>query len=182
VDLDGKVIHLKSIGKPVSPGNENDEVSVPDALKQEDAMDILPDSTAGTGSSTQQTDGDSSQKPYALVWQDHFTIALAPFLDPERMQQVKDMYLQGRSPPRVSDSGWAGRKAKLPDEETGFAQTVEPTTTPSVEQSHKAGGRNKKIELDGSKMVDDRKMVSEVLVSEILNLHPLDLIMLSFSP
>jgi hypothetical protein len=106
-------------------------------------------------------DAGSSQNPNVLVWQDNFTTALTPFLDSERIQQIKDIYLQGRNPPRVSDSGWAGRKANSLDADSGLAKSVEQTATPSeVGTSHKLGGRNKKA------VLDDRKVVSEVLVSD----------------
>jgi tRNA pseudouridine13 synthase len=168
VDLDDKSIHLESIGKPASPGNDND---------------ISPGSTARKDASTESDDDDSSQKANVLVWQDHFTTALAPFLDPERIQQIKDMYLQGRDPPRISDSGWAGRKTRPLDEENGPGQSLGPTTTPSeVEQGHITGSRNNKIALKGPKMVDDRRVISEVLVSNSLNLRDLTLIVLSLSP
>jgi len=171
VDLDGKIIHLKSIGKPSPPGNDNDEVSVPDGQDGEGAMDTLPDSSPGKAASTLPNDAGSSQN---LVWQDGFTTALTPFLDLERIQQIKDIYLQGRNPPRLSDSGWAGRKARSFDADNGLAQSVEQTTTPSeVDMGHKLGGRNKKATLD------DRKVVSEVLVSDSLYLLTL---MLSPSP
>jgi tRNA pseudouridine13 synthase len=156
VDLDGKVIHVKSIGKPASSGNDNDPVSVPDEQEQESAMDI---SSAGKDVLTQPNDGESPKKTEALVWQDQFATALAPFMDEERIQQVKDMYLQGRNPPRISDAGWAGRKARSLDEVMGLAQPVEPTTGSDVGQSNKPGDRNKKIE------GDERKVVSEVLFS-----------------
>ena len=163
--MDGKAIHLKSIGKPASLGNDD----VSGGLGQGDAMDILPDSTPGKGAEAQPNDDDFSQKPNVLVWQGHFSTTLASFLDPERIQQLKDLYLQGRNPPRVSDSGWAGRKPRPLDEETGLTQSVEQTTTtPEVEQSHKPGGKNSKTVLEGTKTVDDRKVVSEVLVSDYL--------------
>jgi len=161
VDLDGKIVHLKSIGKPASPGNDNDEVSVPDG--QEGAMDTIPDSSPGKAASILSNDAGSSQNPNILVWQDNFTAALTPFLDTERIQQIKDIYLQGRNPPRVSDSGWAGRKAGSLDADNDLAQSVEQTTRPSeVTMSHNLGGRNKRATLD------DRKVVSEVLVSDSL--------------
>jgi tRNA pseudouridine13 synthase len=176
VDLDGKSIHLKSIGKPASLGN--DDGTVPVGLEQEGAMDILPDSTPGKDASAPPNDDHSSQKPNVLVWQDYFAADLAPFLNPECIQQLKDLYLQGRNPPRVSDSGWAGCKARSSDDQKGVAQSAEQTTTLEVEQSHKQwGGSNKTAE-----RADDRKVVSEVLVFESLILRTLTLTMLSFSP
>jgi hypothetical protein len=149
VDLDGNIIHLKSIGKPDLPGNDNNEVPASD--EPEGAMNSLP------GSSTEPNGGESQQKTHALVWQDHFTTVLAPFLDRERIQQIKDMYLQGCNPPRASDSGWAGRKPRPVIEENHVEEPI--TTSHEVKQSNEHPRKSTKSDFEG---VDERKVVSQV--------------------
>lgn len=166
MDSDGKVIHLESIGKPPLPSHDHDEFSLPEGPKQ-GAMNISPPLTEGKSALIQLNDGKSESKPDALVWQEHFTTTLTPFLDEDRIEQLQGMYLQGQNPPRVSDSGWDRRKASSLDEEK--KQSVEQGDTPSkVEHTNKRGGKNRKFEFQGTKVVDDRKVISEVLVSQNL--------------
>lgn len=174
--MDGNILHLRSLGKPATPSNDKHEAYVPDGPERE--ADILPHSTAGKDVPTQSNTG-NSQQSNALVWQDNFSTELASFLDQERIQQLKDMYLQGRHPPRVSDLGWAGRSARLPDEENFIEKSVDPGIPFKAEKSDKRRSRNKKSE---SKEIDDRKVVSEVLVPESDNRRILILIMLPLSP
>lgn len=173
--MDGNILHLKSIGKPATPSNDKD----PDGSEQEEAMDVLPDSTASKDVPTQSNAGHSQQQPDALVWRDHFHTDLASFLDQDRIQQLKDMYLQGRHPPRVSDSGWAGRNVGLLNKEKSAEKSVDPNIQSEADKSEKRRGRNKK---SLSKDVDDRKVVSEVLVSESDNRRILTFIMPPLSP
>lgn len=107
----------------------------------------------------------------AEPWPGHFNTTLAPFLSESAIAQLKQMWLEGPEPPRVSDNGWAGRAAKTQTE--GEASEGAPAQGENQEESSKSsrvgrGGRGRRGgKADGRKgrgggREDNRKVITEV--------------------
>lgn len=164
VDLDGNVIHLKSLGKPEASSKDDAGITTPTRPEHvPKEMEGFPNvhTTAGSEGSGDAT----SQKldPPGELWREHFNTALAPFLDEERITQLQKLYLEGRDPPRMSDSGWAGRKAKTVDEGSTTVEPVEPTLVAASGKDNKRGMRGKQNGRgNNSKQEDNRKVTSQV--------------------
>lgn len=77
-------------------------------------------------------------KEKAEPWPEHFDTSLKPFLSEDVIARVKNLFLEGPEPPLVSDSGWAGRAAKVAAQDNGDDAAPEP---PAEEP---AQGRGKK--------------------------------------
>jgi len=99
-------------------------------------------------------------------------MTLAPFLSKEAVEQLKQLWLEGPEPPRISDNGWAGRATKAQTEAEGIEDKVatEEQKTEKSSKSGKAGrgGRGQRGErADGRKgrgggREDNRKVLTEV--------------------
>ncbi|KDQ29347.1 hypothetical protein PLEOSDRAFT_1064122 [Pleurotus ostreatus PC15] len=108
VDQDSKVIHLKSLSMPDSSSKTPKE------------------STAAESSITQvaASDAPTIAEP-AEPWPESNNTALAPFLSEDAISKLKTMFLEGPTPPKVSDSGWGGRQPKTEDAtRTEFHQKI----------------------------------------------------------
>lgn len=79
-------------------------------------QDLCDDSSRPPNSDEQyhRGDEDKHKNPEPTEpWPDRFNKALKPFLSPDGIEQIQKMFLEGPKPPRVSDSGWGGRQAKM---------------------------------------------------------------------
>ncbi|KAF8897636.1 pseudouridine synthase [Infundibulicybe gibba] len=137
VDLDGNVIHIKSLGKPDSPKQQPPPEAPPAALTAPEAGDDAMEGVESTvtpepmvekrpreteiNEAKKTTDGQIEPKVPQEPWPEHFTTKLAEFLSADAIANVKQIYLEGPEPPRVSDSGWGARSSK--SEGDGDAQT-----------------------------------------------------------
>ena len=76
-------------------------------------------------------------------WPERFTSNLQPFLSEAVIAMVRELYLEGPEPPFISDGGWSGRKAKVPNPETGEGEsTVQPpaeVSEPAREETSRRG-------------------------------------------
>ena len=190
VDFDGRVIHLKSLEKPESAKKDVLETTTPavssSTVPDEDIkMDGTGDKTEHLVESTEKEDLATTSAPDQKAespkisandgsWHEHFNIALSSFLSEEAILQVKDMYLEGREPPRVSDAGWAGRSAPFVGDRDGEAvsEAVSEATVivPDKREGNDRGGRGKRGGRGGrgcggrggSSRVDHRKVLSNV--------------------
>lgn len=169
VDLDGKVIHLKSLGISDSSNKDDVEATPSTRTEQDTAIGSMQ---SGVGAIT-SADSESKQgliepSERAVVsqpipdepWPEHFSFSLAPFLDEARILQVKKMYLEGRDPPRSNDTGWAGRNAKQVNKDSAPTGSVVLATTVQEGNGNERGGRVRGG-LQGGR-VDGRKVISEV--------------------
>ena len=172
VDQDSNVVHIKSLGMPEPPAKKAKDKGEPvsgvepsviqESIKVEDVADASADTL-------DKKHGDSSNQSSSTVpWPDIFSTRLAPFLSAEKIEEVKQMFLEGPEPPFVSDAGWSGRLAAKADENDGFGsidieENVE-TRRDGKKGSNKSGrdrgGRGGR----GGKPVreDHRKVISEV--------------------
>lgn len=154
VDQDSNVIHLKNLGKPESSKGEKaapkEPSPVPDTpdvvMSAPDAVPCVGEGeTTGEGSSgdAMKTEETSQEKSGLKVstkeepWPDHFNNSLAPYLDENSITQLKQIYLEGPEPPRISDGGWAGR---IPGSSAGDAPASEPV--PEANSVEEKGGRD----------------------------------------
>jgi len=99
-------------------------------------------------------------------------MTLSPFLPKEAVQQLKQLWLEGPEPPRISDNGWAGRTTNAQAEAERIEDKVA-TEERKTEQSSKSGkigrgGRGQRGgRADGRKgrgggREDHRKVLTEV--------------------
>ncbi|KIY49313.1 tRNA pseudouridine synthase D [Fistulina hepatica ATCC 64428] len=103
INQDHQVLHLNSLEMPES---SKDQIPAATSETKTDAPGSSSDASKTAEHASGETEATaSSNEP----WPEHFTTALAPYLSQEAIEKVKHMYLEGPEPPRVSDSGWAGR-------------------------------------------------------------------------
>jgi tRNA pseudouridine13 synthase len=170
VDLDGNVIHVKSLDKPVTPkkdplpppastskpanvGDDDDMEGVEGSSEKKEsqgevsAPEVDEPTVPAEGSSDK---GESKPQPDTVKdpWPENFTTTLAAFLSEEAISKVKTMYLEGPEPPRVSDSGWGGRPPKPvgegeTDNSSVFPEPVqeEPEKAETGKRGRDRGGR-----------------------------------------
>ncbi|ESK96111.1 pseudouridine synthase [Moniliophthora roreri MCA 2997] len=192
VDLDSNVIHLKSLAKPDSSKKNITEADVeantPAAQQDQDEsmQDVQSEEkpkeeaqsaenptteatpTAGTSEETQQSTAPpiDSKEP----WPESFTIKLIPFLSESAIAQLKEMFLQGPEPPRISDSGWGSRagKSSTTDEPVSPPPPEEPIDKGKGERGGRGrGGRGGRGGgRGGSGREDHRKVLSEPIESK----------------
>ena len=195
VDLDGRVIHLKSLEKPESAKKDVLETmtpavsssTVPDEDIKMDGTENEPGNSAQESipqeeASTTSVPNPTAESPKILSgdgsWHEHFNFALSPFLSEEAILQVKNMYLEGREPPRVSDAGWAGRSAPSAGDRDEVVAVLD-----EKEENGRAGGRGKRGGRGrggrggrgGSSRVDHRKVLSNVCLEPRLSICGLKL-------
>jgi tRNA pseudouridine13 synthase len=187
IDLDGNAIHLKSLAKPDPPKkNPIEEKNAPQA--DADSMtgiepDIIEDdvevANRAESSSKPETEQPAVEVKSDEPWPDSFNTKLAPFLSPESISQLKEIFLQGPEPPLVSDSGWAGRVKSSAEDAAASPLTESAAQEPdvdkeSVQQSRgrgrgdrgKRGGGRGGRRGRGNEREDNRKVLSEVGVQK----------------
>jgi tRNA pseudouridine13 synthase len=181
VDQDSNVVHIKTLGMPKPPAKKAKDVGEPvpevntDVTSGEPSV-IKEGTEAGLDAKTSaeavdKTHGDSSkQTPPTVPWPDSFSTRLALFLSTEKIEEVKQMFLEGPEPPFVSDTGWSGRLAARANESgaSGSMDIEENIETRGNDEGKKGsnkrgrdrGGRGGR----GGKAVreDHRKVISEV--------------------
>ncbi|KAJ7781116.1 pseudouridine synthase [Mycena metata] len=123
IDQDGNVVHLKSLEKPQAPKGEATS-----------AATVSTDVVMEDGEKTTDKPADKGKAKTAdEPWPEHFNTRLSEFLSEDAILKLKEMYLEGPEPPRVSDSGWGSRPAP------GTAST-EPAAEPELEKRGKDRG------------------------------------------
>ncbi|KAF8845835.1 tRNA pseudouridine synthase D [Paxillus ammoniavirescens] len=193
VDLDHRVVHIKSLDMPESspkkekaPGSEPAEETIERGLPQLATNDQHDD--AGTGhagssqtvqSSTQpicdEKEGESSAVD-EVAWGASFDTSLAPFLSEASIAQLKNMYLEGPEPPRVTDSGWGGKVSKRSED---IEMTDQGQPEGNSEESSAGRGKNRNARggrggrqrgrggrSQGGEREDHRKVLSEPISSK----------------
>lgn len=191
VDLDGNVIHLKSLAKPQSSIKKPSDQAETSAEAVQDAPSVHAENgDASASGSTVPSGSQSGAQPGASStdiqpseerveddspWPDRFTTKLSEFLSPELVEKIKTMYLEGPEPPFVSDNGWGGRQTKLSNAEAGDADAVPESEQPeappekagSGSRGRDRGGRGRRGGRGGrggrhATREDHRKVVSDV--------------------
>ncbi|KAL0568857.1 multisubstrate pseudouridine synthase 7 [Marasmius crinis-equi] len=152
VDLDSNVIHLKSLAKPESSKKNvaeksTEEQGEPSGTTQDNNNAGEPmqgiETTEAAGQKAQEDNKEPEAAPEETKaeptsvqedpknpWPESFNEKLAPYLSESSIAQLKEMFLQGPEPPRVSDSGWGGRAPKV-----GEAAPEDAAPTPEVQES-----------------------------------------------
>ena len=177
IDLDSNVLHIKSLDKPDSPKNP----PAPQSSKPSeecDAMQGIEDS--GVQATLKETappltDGECQGNDSNDPWPDRFSTALAPFLSENAISQVRQLYLEGPEPPRVSDSGWGSRPARPEGTIDIIPEPVQ--EEPAKVERGKRGGRGgrggssrrgRPSGRDGGAREDNRKVFTDVCDSSLL--------------
>lgn len=167
VDLDGNVVRLKSLAKPQSSAKKPaDPEETPTTEPRQDTSSaqapIAKDGDAVVSTSEpvippaeDSTDAQQKTEPAAPAdtqpseetieddspWPEKFTARLSQYLSPEHVERVKALYLEGRDPPFVSDSGWGGRQARSANGEAGGAEAVGESDQAEGSESREKSGR-----------------------------------------
>jgi len=192
VDLDGNVIHLKSLAKPdppkKNPAEENlaeEDVegksmqeTVPESTVQENIQNAAENELSAKLEPEKSTGEEKSDEP----WPESFDTKLSLYLSTESIAQLKEMYLQGPEPPRVSDSGWAGRVKTSSDDasgSTGVAQESDVDKEPQERGRGRGGKRGGRGGGRGGRRGQDREDHRKVL-SEVGLPNPLAFVLLLF--
>jgi tRNA pseudouridine13 synthase len=185
VNQDHQVIHLKSLDMPESSskkGKGNNEGSSSSAVAEVSMTQPQESVTNAESNTTEELSADTEAKvkddstPADTPWNDQFTEKLAPYLSETSIDQLKSMFLEGREPPRATDSGWGGRLNKTTEDSTETTDAVKPSEEVDVSQSDDTGKRGKNRGGRGSRggrgrgrggrqggeREDHRKVLSEV--------------------
>ena len=191
MDLQGQVVHLKSIDEPKLPSKTADitsNESQDQVSGTSDAVSESPkDHTIHTSppTSTGKVKETSSDVPAGSVeaWPTDFTEKLTPLLSHTVVDKLKELYLEGPEPPFVSDGGWQDRQSKPGNGTAEDDATAEPSASKTLESQHprrkdnmrgrrgkdKIGrGRGGKGARGGRQ--DNRKVLSDVRIQPIYNL------------
>jgi tRNA pseudouridine13 synthase len=193
VDQDSNVVHIKSLGMPASPEKKAKNTGEPASEVNADAPSGEPtvkegtEAELGTETSPDALDkapGESSKQASSTEpWPDSFTTRLSPFLSTEKIEEIKNMFLEGPEPPFVSDTGWSGREAAKTKESGGSGSIdVEENVETRKEDRGKRGSSKRGRDRGGrggrgggkSVREDRRKVTSEV---RALFAHIIDLTM-----
>ncbi|KAG2141802.1 tRNA pseudouridine synthase D [Suillus bovinus] len=152
VNQDHQVVHLKSLDMPESSskkgkGTNEGGSSIADAeasmaQPQEPVTSAEPNTTEELSANTEVKDKDDSTLT-DTPWNDQFTQKLAPYLSEASIDQLKTMFLEGREPPRVTDSGWGGRLTKTTEDSTDTPDAAKPSEEVDASQSDDTGKRGK---------------------------------------
>ncbi|GJJ07479.1 hypothetical protein Clacol_001681 [Clathrus columnatus] len=107
VDLQGNVVHLKDITQPEMPKEvkDNEVNNVSDISSGVNETETPDPSNLQTNRKPDKEKTNRAAKPTVppeqeFQWTNETAGALAPFLDPEALKQLEEMYLQGPEPPR----------------------------------------------------------------------------------
>ncbi|KAG2116077.1 tRNA pseudouridine synthase D [Suillus discolor] len=152
VNQDHQVIHLKSLdmpessskkGKGTNEGSSNTaNAGASITQPQEPVTSAESNTVEELSTSTEAKDKDDST-PADIPWNDQFTEKLAPYLSEASIDQLKTMFLEGREPPRVTDSGWGSRLIKTTEDSTETPDTAKPSEEVDALQSDDTAKRGK---------------------------------------
>lgn len=142
VNLDGDVIHVKSLDMPHSEKKQANSSDTPEQASEEvteagaiQTVEEMP-STKPDIKPEEKNDDEGYEE-----WSEKFDLALREFLSEPLIEQLKQLYHEGPEPPFVgtSDSGWAGRTAKAAGD--GTSDTAQPQES-STDVQDKEGDSN----------------------------------------
>ncbi|KAG2367275.1 tRNA pseudouridine synthase D [Suillus spraguei] len=152
VNQDNQVIHLKSLDTPESSskkGKDNNEGSSSTAVAEasmaqsQELVTNLELNTAEEPSADTEAKGKDDSTPADTPWNDQFAEKLAPYLTEASIDQLKTMFLEGREPPRMTDSGWGGRITKTTEDGIETPDTVKPSEEVDTSQNDDTVKRGK---------------------------------------
>ncbi|KAJ7590955.1 pseudouridine synthase [Mycena floridula] len=148
VDLDGNELHIKSLAIPESPKKDP---PAPDAMQGVETETPLEVAAAPVV----DLPADSNEP-----WPEHFSTQLAPYLSESAITELKEIFLQGPEPPRVSDSGWGSRPTKSSEDADAVPEA--PAAPETSSKRDRGGGRGGR----GGKREDHRKVLSNPIESK----------------
>lgn len=87
-----------------------------------------------------------SDPPDEGAWLGKFTTRLSPYLAPELIRNLKQLFLEGPTPPLVSDAGWGGRQKPSGSEDLSASSptSVPPNDAPGSAKDERDGGRGRR--------------------------------------
>jgi tRNA pseudouridine13 synthase len=198
VDLDGKVINIKSLARPSSDLKKHKELQAAGANAAA-STDVPEEASAATTTNEPIDEAAASpkepaadQKPSAEnvvdeddgEWHERFDTTLKAYLSDGVIEQIKNLYLEGPEPPFVSDAGWEGRKAKPDDDARTQDQPmdVDDDSSKGSKPSRgrgkgRGGGRGRERGARGGRgaKVDTRRVVTDVSLLLTMRIHELQL-------
>lgn len=140
--------------------------------------DISEHLSVDESTSESQNKGKGAKAEPTEPWPKTFDDALAPFLSEEAISQLKNMFLEGQEPPRISDSGWGARPPMNNDNTEGSSAQNPSQEEPPIEKQARGrrgrergargargGGRGGRG--GGQQREDTRKVLSNVRAFEL---------------
>ncbi|KAJ2920101.1 hypothetical protein MD484_g348, partial [Candolleomyces efflorescens] len=179
VNQDSNVIHIKTLEKPQSsndaPEEQNAEGARPDAEDAVAPAKLAPEGTVPSSDAAAPIEPPASEETTTDSWPESFDTKLAAFLTPSAIDDLKKMFLEGPEPPLVSDSGWAGRVAKVAEGSGEVSEEPQPES--DARSRGGRGGRGRARDNRGGRgggrggrggpsREDTRKVVSESIESK----------------
>lgn len=186
VDLQGEVVHLKTIDEPELPtktsditadGGQGQLPSPPDPVSESSEKETATCVPTNEVTKVNQSGSAPSLTTDDEPWPTKFTETLTPFLSESAMEKLKDMFLQGPEPPFVSDNGWGDRQSQAGDGTKGQDVTAEASvsTTSNLQSERGKGGKRGRRGRDKSGRgrggkdsrggrEDNRKVLSDVRI------------------
>lgn len=130
-------------------------------------------SSSETQDPAPEGEAEGTSKDPIEPWPESFTTRLSAFLSETAILKVKEMFLEGPKPPRVSDSGWAGRQLKPADEGAADSPEINPEQPEESGRGKRGrerggrgrGGRGGRGGRAGGGNEDHRKVLSDVCLS-----------------
>lgn len=128
VGLDGQILHLKDIGKPVDPYFDQ-----PKDKGKGKGKEVASAESNDTADNAGLVEGDAKEEATANdvddlpeklrfephpQWSTSTTRSLRPHLSDETILQLHALLVEGKDPPPRTDSGWGMRKAKVDGEKS----------------------------------------------------------------
>lgn len=196
IDLDSNVFHIKSLDKPTSPTKDpvpqvvspsksageddamqgiqdsNVKVSTEEVPVEDKALLDLPETNTPTAvASDTSAKGKHKKEDATEPWPELFNTTLTAFLSDDAVSQVKQMYLEGPEPPRVSDGGWGSRPSRPEGAAEEMSEPVqkEPESSETGKRGGRGGrgGRGRGRGRGGGGREDRRKVLSNVCSNPI---------------
>ncbi|KAI0322480.1 pseudouridine synthase [Amylostereum chailletii] len=167
VDQDSTVIHIKSIDMPESSPKKDGKVDSAaqapagpeNTVGSEGPLNPTGESPSAIPAPVTQTETEPSTVEPSLgskeptppsielpaptpaePWPEAFTTRLSIYFSPEKVAQLKQMFLEGPEPPFVSDAGWGGRQTKAAGD---AGETTEPKAEEPTEITDNTGREEK---------------------------------------
>lgn len=164
--MDSNVVRIKSLDMPESSPKKSDkpvpsdipetvqpplaeglaEIISTEEITEVEGIEVAPTVEEPVAAPTntpgeQEKKGNGKKSELSEPWPESFNTALAPFLSEEAIAQMKQMFLEGPEPPRVSDSGWGTRPTNPEGSAPESAEASSAPEAPQEEPEKQGRGR-----------------------------------------
>jgi tRNA pseudouridine13 synthase len=120
VGLDGEVLRLKDVRRPVDPYDRPKDKSKGKQKEEEETKPVPATETPAEATTQAPTEEESNEDlPESLrfeplpLWTTSTTRCLRPVFSDESIKSLHALFVEGKEPPIKVDSGWGTRKARV---------------------------------------------------------------------